>query len=180
MVDRKECSPVWKSVDMNLTLGISRKEPLGDGKSVHYFQKKRKKQHSCWKQNICSSMHIYIRGFSSGMLGRLHHYSILEYQIISRVSDKLPVAATLFQSSGGSFDTQHRPSMEVPPAKMATAYDKCVLYVQVKVCRCHQKKWGLCNMCKLCYVGVTERNGDTESATSYSNQLFYSPDHVFN
>jgi len=125
-------------------------------------------------------MHIYIRGFSPGMLGRLHHYSILEYQIISRVSDKLPVAATLFQSSGGSFDTQHRPSMEVPPAKMATAYDKCVLYVQVKVCRCHQKKWGLCNMCKLCYVGVTERNGDTESATSYSNQLFYSPDHVFN
>jgi len=61
---------------------------------------------------------------------------------------------------------------------MATAYDKCVLSMQVKVCRCHQKKWGLCYMCKLSYVGVTERNGDTESAASYSNQLFYSPDHA--
>jgi hypothetical protein len=70
--------------------------------------------------------------------------------------------------------------VDVPPAKIATAYDKCVHNLQVKVGRCHQKKWGLCNMCKICYEGVTERNGDIERVTTYSNQLFSNPDHIFN
>jgi hypothetical protein len=160
------------------TLGRSRKEPVGNGKLVHYFQKKRKKQHAYWKQNICSNMHICIWGFSPGLLSRLHHYAILESQLISRVLVNCRLPEHSFSLVVGALIHKAGPVRRYLQRRWQLPIDKCVLSMQVKVCRRHQKKWGLCYMCKLSYVGVTKRNGDTESATSYSNQLFYSPDHA--